>query len=130
MDAHDDSTVVPRTGADCSAPQHLPGANLPHSQHLSNQGGGEGKVTDSDSEGEGGVQQGENDYLLADPRLAEAHDSSTVVPCTGSTRSSPRHLTTDNLPYSQHLRAETRGNGVKQNQARAKGGKGSKSGKS
>ena len=29
----------------------------------------------------------EDDYLLADPRLAEAHDSSTVVPCTGADRS-------------------------------------------
>ena len=87
-EAHNDSTVVPLTGADCSAPQPLPGSNLPHSQHLSNQGRGtyEGKGagrqeqgqgsedTDSDSEGEGRGRQGENYYLLAEPRLVEAHD--------------------------------------------------------
>ena len=69
-EAHGDGTVVPPTGTDRSAPQHLPGANLPCSQHLSNQGGGmskgEGagrqkqgqdcKVIDSNSEGEGGMQ--------------------------------------------------------------------------
>ena len=39
-------------------------------------------------------------YLLAHPRLAEAHDFSTVVPHTGSARSSPEPLTVDNPPYS------------------------------
>ena len=38
------------TGADCSAPEHLPVPNHPHSQHLRNQGGGTSEVTDSDSE--------------------------------------------------------------------------------
>ena len=41
-------------------------------------------------------------YLLAGPRLAEAHDSSTVVPLTGSARSAPKPLTISNLLYSQH----------------------------
>ena len=34
--------------------------------------GGTSEATDSDPEGEGAVQQGVNDYLLANPRLAEA----------------------------------------------------------
>ena len=41
-------------------------------------------------------------YLLAGPRLAEAHNSSTVVPLTGSARSAPKPLTISNLLYSQH----------------------------
>ena len=41
-------------------------------------------------------------YLLAGPRLAEAHDSSTVVPLTGSARSAPKPLTISNLLHSQH----------------------------
>ena len=32
-------------------------------------------------------------YLLAGPRLAEAHDSCTTVPLTGSDRSIPKSLT-------------------------------------
>ena len=38
------------TGANYSAPEHLPVPNHPHSQHLRNQGGGTSEVTDSDSE--------------------------------------------------------------------------------
>ena len=34
---------------------------------------------DIESEGEGGGRQGANYYLLADPRLAEAHDSGPVA---------------------------------------------------
>ena len=41
-------------------------------------------------------------YLLAGPRLAEALNFSTVVPHTGSARSSPQPLTVDNPLYSQH----------------------------
>ena len=41
-------------------------------------------------------------YLLADPRLAEALNSSTVVPLTGSARSAPKPLTISNLLHSQH----------------------------
>ena len=41
-------------------------------------------------------------YLLAGPRLAEAHDSSTVVPLTGSACSAPKPLTISNLLHSQH----------------------------
>ena len=33
------------------------------------------------------AQQSENDYLLAEPRLVEAHDTSTVVHPTGADRS-------------------------------------------
>ena len=58
------------------------------------------EVIDSDSEGEGGVQQGENNYLLADPRLAEAHDSGTVEPLTGAARSAPKSIPDSNLPHS------------------------------
>ena len=42
-------------------------------------------------------------YLLAGPRLAEAHDTSTVEPLTGSARSAPKPLTISNLLHSQHL---------------------------
>ena len=37
MEAHGDSTLVYPTVADRSVPQHLPGPNHPHFQHLSNQ---------------------------------------------------------------------------------------------
>ena len=56
-------------------------------------------------EGEG--RQDGRYYLLADPSPVEAHNFSTVVPHTGSARSSPQPLTVDNLPYSQHLRGDT-----------------------
>ena len=42
-------------------------------------------------------------YLLAGPRLAEALDSSTVVPLTGSACSAPKPLPISNLLHSQHL---------------------------
>ena len=42
-------------------------------------------------------------YLPAGPRLAEALDSSTVVPPTGSDRSAPKPLTIANLLHYQHL---------------------------
>ena len=113
-EAHNDSTVVPPTGADCSAPQHLPGSNLPHSQYLSNQGGGTSKGKgawrqrqsqgsediDSDHKGEGGVQQAENNYLLADPKLAEAPDDSTVERLTGAACFAPKALLDCNRPHS------------------------------
>ena len=41
-------------------------------------------------------------YLLAGPRLAEAHDYCTTVPCTGADCSTPKPLTGSNLLYSQH----------------------------
>ena len=112
---------MPLIGADRSAPQPLPGSNLPQSQHLSDEGGGtyEGEGAgrqeggqgseDTDSEGEGGGRQGENYYLLADPRLAEAHDSGAVKPLTGSARSAPKTLPDSNLPHSQNLRGEVEG---------------------
>ena len=37
-------------------------------------------------------------YLLADPRLAEAHDSSTVVPRTGADRSLQHNIPRTNRP--------------------------------
>ena len=123
VEAHDDSTVVPPTGADCSAPQHLPGANLPHSQHLSNQEGGTSKgegagrqrqgqgseVIDSDTEGKGGVQQGKNDYLLADPRLAGAPDDGTVELLTGTARSAHKALLDSDWPHSHYRSGECKG---------------------
>ena len=48
-----------------------------------------------------------NSYLLADPRLVEAHDFGTVVQSTGSARSSSQTLAVDNPPCSQHLRGDT-----------------------
>ena len=42
-------------------------------------------------------------YLLADPRLAEAIDYSTVVPLTGLVCSAPKPLPSSNQPHSQHL---------------------------
>ena len=48
------------------------------------------------------VTQARVDYLLAGPRLAEALDSSTVVPPTGSARSAPKTLAVSNLLHSQH----------------------------
>ena len=42
-------------------------------------------------------------YLLVGPRLAEAHDTSTVEPFTGSARFAPKPLTISNLLHSQHL---------------------------
>ena len=42
-------------------------------------------------------------YLLASPRLAEALDSSTVVPLTGSACSAPTPPINSNLLHSQHL---------------------------
>ena len=75
---------------------------------------GAGRQGESEAEGagRGGAYEGEGRqdrhyYLLAYPRLAEAHDFSTVVPHTGSARSSPKPLTVDNLPYSKHLRGDT-----------------------
>ena len=41
-------------------------------------------------------------YLLAGPRLAEAHYSRTTVPCTGADRSTPKPLTGSNLLHSQY----------------------------
>ena len=55
------------------------------------------------------MQQGENDYLLADPRLAEAHNDITVVPPTGTDRSAPQHLPGANLPHAQHRSGEGEG---------------------
>ena len=39
-------------------------------------------------------------YLLAGPRLAEAHNSGTVAPLTGSARSAPKPLTISNLLHT------------------------------
>ena len=44
----------------------------------------------ADTEGEGAGHRGDNSCLLADPRLVEAHDNSTVMQPTGADRSAPR----------------------------------------
>ena len=62
------------------------------------EGGGEGRGDMYKYEGEG--RQDRHYYLLADPRVIEAPDFSTVVPHTGSDRSTPKHLTVANIPYS------------------------------
>ena len=41
-------------------------------------------------------------YLLAGPRMAEAHDYCTTVPRTGAERSTHKPLTISNFLYSQH----------------------------
>ena len=48
-------------------------------------------------------------YLLADPRLAEAHDSGTVEPLTGAAHSTPQTLPDSNLPHAQNLSGEVEG---------------------
>ena len=55
---------------------------------------------------DGGAGQG-NYYLLADPRLVEAHDDGTIVQSTGAARSSPQTLALVNPPCSQRLRGDT-----------------------
>ena len=50
-----------------------------------------------------------NYYLLANPRLAEAHDSGTVEPLTGAACSAPKSLPGPNLPHSQNLSGEGEG---------------------
>ena len=47
-----------------------------------------------------------DDYLLADPRLAKAHDCSTVVHCTGADCSVQHNIPGTNLPQSQNLSEE------------------------
>ena len=42
-------------------------------------------------------------YLLAKPRLAEAHDYGTVEPLTGAARSAPKTLANPNILHTQHL---------------------------
>ena len=69
-------------------------------------------------------------YLLADPRLAEALDYSTIVPLTGSVCSAPKPLPNSNHLHSQHLnndqhedcKAETKGNGGDLHQAKMETG--------
>ena len=48
--------------------------------------------------GKGAGRQDGHYYPLADPRLAEAHDFSTIVHHTGSDHSTPKHLTGANIP--------------------------------
>ena len=59
------------------------------------EGAKRGGAHKGNSEGEGAAQQDKNNYLLAEPRLAEAHDfdSSTVVQRTGQDRSPMGPLT-------------------------------------
>ena len=42
-------------------------------------------------------------YLLANPRLAEAHDYSTVEPLTGAACSAPNPLASSNILHTQQL---------------------------
>ena len=68
------------------------------------EGVGQGGADEGDSEGKGAAQWAEIDYLLAEPRLAEApdYDSSTVVQCTGQDCSPTGPRTVVNPPYTQH----------------------------
>ena len=124
--ANDSSTVVPRAGEDRSMQHNIPGTNLPRSQDLSKEedgkhkGEGEGigynagadHQTDQHEEGgckpfnkarlakiAAGHATPTGDYhLLANPRLAEAHDSSTVVPRTGADCSLQHNIPGTNRP--------------------------------
>ena len=64
--------------------------------------------TGDDTKGGGDQQQSENDYLLAEPRLAEAHDTSTIVHPTGADRSDGQQTPVTNQPLTQHVRDQTR----------------------
>ena len=68
------------------------------------EGVGQGRADKGDSEGESAARRAEIDYLLAEPRLAEApdNDSSTVVQCTGQDRSPMGPRAVVNPPYTQH----------------------------
>ena len=66
-----------------------------------------------DSESTDSRGEGDYSYLLANPRLAEAHDdNSTVVHHTGADRSAPQHNQGTNHPHSQPLSNQGRGKGV------------------
>ena len=127
-EAHNSSTVVPGTRADCSVQHNIPGTNLPRSKDLSKEGDGkhEGKGVgegigydagadhQTDQHKEGGSEPFDKArlakiaaghttptgdyYLLADPRLVEAHDSSTVLPRTGADRSLQHNIPGTNRP--------------------------------
>jgi hypothetical protein len=68
------------------------------------EGMGQGGADEGDSEGKGAAQRAKIDYLLAEPRLAEAPDdnSSTVVQCTGQDCSPTGPRAVVNPPYTQH----------------------------
>ena len=74
------------------------------------QGGTRG-ATNSDSEDEGAVQWGVNNYLLANPRLAEAPNDGdgTVEALTGADCSAPQARLDSNKPNSQRWSSEGRG---------------------
>ena len=54
------------------------------------------------------MRQGLNFYLLADSRLAEAHDTGTVELLAGAARSAPKTLPDSKLPHSQNLSGEVK----------------------
>ena len=125
-EAHDTGTVELLAGAARSAPKTLPDSKLPHSQNLSGevkdgrkreastdtlyQKDDQGKWAPGDhtsrARSEYDVTQARVYYLLAGPRLAEALDSSTVVPLTGSACSTPKPLTISKPLHSQLKYAE------------------------
>jgi hypothetical protein len=63
----------------------------------------------TDTEGEGTGRWSGNSYLLADPRLVEAHEDGTVVHPTGAARSAPGTPPGPKHPYSQSLTGEGQG---------------------
>jgi len=135
-EAHDCSIEVPHAGADRSMQHNIPGTNPPQSQHLSKEGDGRyegegigydaGADHQANQHKEGGSEPfdkaqltkiaaghatptGDN-FPLADPRLVEAHDCSTVVQRTGADRSLQHNILVTNRPHSQHLSVEGDGN--------------------
>ena len=85
----DHSTTVPRTGVDRSAPKPLMDTNLPYTQHQrddqhEDDGSGPIDKTRLDEKATGHDTPAGDNYLLAEPRLAEVPDDSTIVPSTGA----------------------------------------------
>ena len=101
VEAHDYSTSVPHTGAERSTPRPLTVSNLLYSQHQGDNQHKDGGCKPHDKIRLAKIATGQatparDNYLPADPRLAEAHNYSTVVPCTGADRSGQQTITGTN----------------------------------
>jgi hypothetical protein len=106
---------VRHTGAERSTPRPLTVSNLLYSQHQGDNQHKDGGCKPHDKIRLAKIATGQatparDNYLPADPRLAEAHNYSTVVPCTGADRSGQQTITGTNSPQPQHLNNE--GNGT------------------
>ena len=107
-------TSVPRTGVDRSAPKPLMVSNLPYSQHQRDDQHKDGgrKLIDKTRLAENATVHAtpaRDNYLLAEPSLAEVPDNSTVVPISGADRSVQQTITGTDPPQPQHLNNESYG---------------------